>query len=64
LYSSVHPREIAERAVRAAIGARRAEWTVCLVAPLRQPPWVIVVDGPNAFVRTWIFDEGTNGTPR
>jgi hypothetical protein len=30
---------------------------VSLIAPPRQPMWVIVVDGPDAFTRTWAFDE-------
>jgi hypothetical protein len=61
LYSSIQDqagRDVAERAVRAAIGDRPDEWVCCLVQPPRQALWVIVLDGPAGFTRTWAFDEG------
>jgi hypothetical protein len=46
-----------EHAVRAALGNRAGEWTLSLVDPPRQRLLVITVDGPNAFTRTWAFEE-------
>jgi hypothetical protein len=60
LYSSIQDvagGEVAERAVRAAIGDRPDEWVCCLVQPPRQALWIIVLDGPAGFTRTWAFDE-------
>ena len=60
LYSSIQDpaaRDVAERAVCAAIGDRPDEWVCCLVQPPRQALWVIVLDGPAGFTRTWAFDE-------
>ena len=60
LYSSIPDLvacDVAERAVRAAIGDRQGDWVCCLVQPPRQALLVVVVDGPDGFTRTWAFDE-------
>ena len=57
IYCSIPQRHVAERATREAIGNRAGDWTVCLVEPPHQRLWVIVVDGPNGFAQTWIFDD-------
>ena len=60
LYSSIQDpasRDLAERAIRAAIGDRPGEWWVSLVAPPRQPLWAVSIDGPNGYTRTWAFEE-------
>ena len=61
IYSSLPARTdsaVAECAVRSAIGDRAGAWIVCLVQPPHQTLWVVVVDGPNGYTRTWAFDEG------
>jgi hypothetical protein len=58
LYSSLGDgsRQRAERAVRAALDTHHGEWVVSLVDPPHQELCVILIDGPNGWTRSWIFD--------
>lgn len=60
LYSSLGDglRYKVERAVRAALDDRAGEWFVSSFDPPYQPLCVVVVlDGPNAFTHTWVFED-------
>jgi hypothetical protein len=56
-FPSLHDRTVAEAAVRDAIGVREGAWTISFVQPPHQSSlWVVQLDGPNGFARSWAFD--------
>ena len=58
LYTSIQTgSHVAEAAVRSAIGERDGDWCLSLISPPRQDLWVVVIDGPHRFNRTWVFDQ-------
>jgi hypothetical protein len=52
----LHDRKVAEAAVRDAIGLREGAWTISFVQPPHQSLWVVLLDGPDSFARSWAFD--------
>ena len=61
LYSSLRDNEDrrkVECAVRGSLIGRDGKWRVAMIDPPGQRLLVIILDGPNGWSKTWVFEDG------